>query len=355
MFEVRVRQLLQGSDAASSTALLSGLLIGAEISALSHQWPGDCPIILCAGRELRQPYQTALETLGLGDRLKIISSEDVDQLSVLGQAVVLERMQLPSTTKHVRLRVDGAKGTVSHPTVRRVFDWKRFHDLPIVGILRGFTCPETESLVKAALAGGLLNVEVAMNTPDAARQIKRLCELFGDRLNIGAGTVCTLDEFREAFDAGATFIVMPAVVPEVISAGAAVGTPVFAGAMTPSEILQAWQLGASVIKVFPANSLGPEYIRSMKGPMPQIPLMPVGGVTLDKILAYKQAGAEAFGIGSPLFSKSHAVDGDWQWVTDQMRRFSQALTQNDIVDRSVQPATPTALQFSADCKNKRPL
>lgn len=204
------------------------------------------------------------------------------------------------------------------------FDWDRFHHVPIVGILRGFASNHIEPMIAACHQGGLVNVEVTMNTPDAAEQIQCLTSAFGSDVNIGAGTVRTVEDLERARGAGATFIVTPAVVPEVIVACKAAGLPVFAGALTPSEVWQAWELGASLVKVFPADAFGPTYIQSLKGPFDEIPLMPTGGIACESVAPFRQAGAAALGVGGPLFSKSHAAAGDWAWFTKRAREFAHA-------------------------------
>lgn len=198
-----------------------------------------------------------------------------------------------------------------------------------MGILRGFASEQVEPMVTACSEGGLLNVEVTMNTPDAPQQIRRLRAALGARVNIGAGTVRNRADLDAAREAGATFIVTPAVVPEVIAACKAAALPVFAGALTPSEVWQAWQLGASLVKVFPADAFGPAYIRSLQGPFTEIPLMPTGGIACESVAAYRKAGAAALGVGGPLFSKSHAVAADWLWFTQQARSFDHAWHDSD--------------------------
>jgi 2-dehydro-3-deoxyphosphogluconate aldolase/(4S)-4-hydroxy-2-oxoglutarate aldolase len=204
------------------------------------------------------------------------------------------------------------------------FSWDCFHQLPVVGILRGFASDQIEPMVAACNEGGLVNVEVTMNTADAAWQIGRLTAAFGATVNVGAGTVRSLKDLDRAREAGATFIVTPAVVPEVIVACKTAGIPVFAGALTPSEVLQAWQLGASMVKIFPADALGPTYIASLKAPFDEIPLMPTGGIGCESIAPFRQAGASAVGVGGPLFSKPHAAAGDWAWFTKRAESFAHA-------------------------------
>lgn len=204
------------------------------------------------------------------------------------------------------------------------FNAPLFRQLPVVGILRFFPRDQVERMLPAALAGGLINFEVTMNSAGAEDLIRLARELVGERGNVGAGTVTTTDELHRALVAGASFIVTPAVVPEVIRACVEREVPVLPGAMTPTEILTAWRLGATMVKVFPADQLGPAHIRAVKAPFPEIPLMPTGGVTVETLPAFRQAGADAFGVGTPLFDPRQAAAGNWDWFRQQAERFVQA-------------------------------
>jgi 2-dehydro-3-deoxyphosphogluconate aldolase/(4S)-4-hydroxy-2-oxoglutarate aldolase len=176
------------------------------------------------------------------------------------------------------------------------FNQARFRQLPVVGILRFFPREQVERLVPAALAGGLRNLEVTMNSAGAEDLIRLARELVGDEGNVGAGTVTTLDELHRALGAGASFIVTPVIVPDVIRACVERGVPVLPGAMTPTEILTAWRLGATMVKVFPADQLGPAHIKAVKAPFPEI----------------------------PLFDPKQAAAGNWDWFRQQAARFVTA-------------------------------
>jgi 2-dehydro-3-deoxyphosphogluconate aldolase/(4S)-4-hydroxy-2-oxoglutarate aldolase len=196
----------------------------------------------------------------------------------------------------------------------------------VVGILRGFEFDATARMIAAALDGGLRNVEITMNSPGASEQIRRAVDSFGSRANIGAGTVTSPAALEQALSAGASFIVTPIVIPEVIESCVRLGVPVMPGAMSPTEIVSAWELGATVVKVFPADGLGPAFLRSLRGPLPHIPLMPTGGVTVESLPAFRNAGAVAFGVGTPLFDPARAAAGDWPWFRTQAERFVAAWT-----------------------------
>lgn len=208
--------------------------------------------------------------------------------------------------------------------MRGVFSWDVFRELPVIGILRGFNAEEVEELVRASVRGGLRNLEVTMNTKGAADLIRRVHDASQGVANVGAGTVCTLKDLDEALRAGAEFIVTPVLVPDVIAACKTAKIPVIPGAFTPTEIYRAWELGADLVKIFPADQLGPDYIRNVKAPLPQIRIVPTGGVTCETLGEYKRAGAEGFGVGSPLFAKDRVAARDWAWVEEQARRFARA-------------------------------
>jgi 2-dehydro-3-deoxyphosphogluconate aldolase/(4S)-4-hydroxy-2-oxoglutarate aldolase len=199
-----------------------------------------------------------------------------------------------------------------------------FKKLPVVGILRFFKRAEVEKLVPASIEGGLCNIEVTMNTAGAEELIRLTADLVGGKGNVGAGTVTTVETLDRALKAGATFIVTPAVVPDVIQTCVERKIPVMPGAMTPTEILTAWRLGATMVKVFPADQLGPGHIKALKAPFPEIPLMPTGGVTVETLPAFKKAGADAFGVGGPLFDPKQVAAGNWGWFREQAARFAAA-------------------------------
>ena len=197
------------------------------------------------------------------------------------------------------------------------FSWERFNQVPIVGIMRNMPRQHLDSLVEIYAASGLSTLEVTMNTAGAPDIIASLVQRFGHQLNIGAGTVCSLEDLDLALSAGAQFIVTPILETDVIKACVQAGIPVFPGAFTPTEIHQAWKLGAPLVKVFPAGKLGPGYIREVLAPLNHIRLLPTGGITLANFADFLQAGAQGVGIGSGLFP-DHLVQGD-RW--DEYRDF----------------------------------
>lgn len=191
------------------------------------------------------------------------------------------------------------------------FSWDLFHQMPVIGIMRSVSRQHSESIAPIYYQSGLTCLEVTMNSPGAEEIIAALVKLCGDKLNIGAGTVCTMNDLEKALKAGAQFIVSPILNEEVISSCAAQGIPVFPGAFTPTEIYKAWSLGATMVKVFPATSLGVGYIREVLGPLSTIKLVPTGGINLENFTGYLEAGAKAVGIGNHLFPKNILEREDW--------------------------------------------
>jgi len=182
-----------------------------------------------------------------------------------------------------------------------MFLMEKFEELPIVGIIRNMNASDFERILPLYFQAGFTTIEVTMNTVGAENMIKKAKAVFGDTINIGAGTVCNLSDLQKALEVGADFIVTPIIDTDVIEKCVASNIPIFPGAFSTTEIYTAWSLGASMVKVFPISQLGPGYIQSIKGPFPHIKLMPTGGIGLENIKSYKEAGASALGIGGPLF------------------------------------------------------
>lgn len=180
-------------------------------------------------------------------------------------------------------------------------DIERFRRLPLLGILRGIVAADVEPLIEVMVDAGLEAVEVTMNTSGAPALIERFRAAAGNRLMVGAGTVLDRDALAAALDAGATFIVMPILVPAVVEECAARSIPVFPGALTPQEIFTAWQAGATMVKVFPASCFGPAYFKEVKGPFADIELLAVGGVDAHNMSAYFANGASAVAFGGSVF------------------------------------------------------
>jgi 2-dehydro-3-deoxyphosphogluconate aldolase/(4S)-4-hydroxy-2-oxoglutarate aldolase len=178
---------------------------------------------------------------------------------------------------------------------------KRIKDAGVIPVVRAPSAAAAVTLAEAVIAGGLPVLEVALTVPDAPRVIGQLADACGDEVLIGAGSVLDLAAARDCIAAGARFIVSPALKPDLIAPCHKQGIAVIPGALTPTEVAQAWGAGADLVKVFPVSALGGAgYIRALKAPMPHLDLMPTGGVTLASLPEYFAAGAAAVGAGSEL-------------------------------------------------------
>jgi Entner-Doudoroff aldolase len=174
----------------------------------------------------------------------------------------------------------------------------------ILAILRGDFNGREEEIVSAMREGGLTAVEVTLNSPGALPGIHRLSDRFGFDMAVGAGTVMTVDEVKRAADAGASFIVSPNRNIRVIEATKKLNLVSLPGCFTPSEIVEALNAGADAVKLYPATSLGPGFVKALAGPLPRVRTVPTGGVTAKLAREYFAAGAWAIGTGSELLGKS---------------------------------------------------
>lgn len=194
-------------------------------------------------------------------------------------------------------------------------------------VLAVMRAPSADSALRAAdalVAGGVTGLEITYSTPDAPGVIRQLAERYGDKIYLGAGTVTTAEQAKQAADAGAAFLVSPGTRPDLTAVMKATGLVVMTGALTPSEVMAATEYGADVVKIFPASLGGPGYLRSLRGPFPDVPLMPTGGVTPDNIDAWFAAGAIAVGAGSDLVSSADLASDRYDEVERKARLFMPA-------------------------------
>lgn len=201
------------------------------------------------------------------------------------------------------------------------FNWSFFKELPVVGILRGIPLEDIVQILPICAAAGLRNIEITMNSVDVEKSMAHALEHFVGQLNIGAGTVCSLDDLEKALAHGASFIVTPNMDEAVIAQCVKVGVPIFPGAFSPSEIHRAWSLGASMVKVFPMEALGPKYLKSIKAPFDSIKLLPTGGIDASNVLEYFGSGADGVGVSSGLFDKEMVNKRDWAALEEHIKTF----------------------------------
>jgi len=201
---------------------------------------------------------------------------------------------------------------------------KALQDVGVVAVIRA---PDTETAlrgVEALVAGGVTGIEITYSTPDAPSVIATLAERHGDQILLGAGTVRTVREALVAAEAAASFLVSPGTTPSVAAAMKSTGLTCLLGALTPSEVMAALAVGADAVKLFPASLGAPAYLSSLRGPFPDVPFVPTGGVDVDNIAHWRRAGVVAVGAGSDLCSARDLSSGSWAGVTEKARSFTAA-------------------------------
>jgi len=194
----------------------------------------------------------------------------------------------------------------------------------VIAIIRLQEAEAVSCIAQSLQDGGLNCVEITMTTPGSLRAIEEAKAKL-DGVLMGAGTVLDGPTARQAILAGAQFLVTPTVEPDVIEMAHRYGVVVIPGAMTPTEILTAWELGADMVKVFPASILGPGYLKAVHGPLPQIPLVPTGGVTAETAGEFIRAGAAMVCAGGWLVDKKAVAEGRYDVLTERARQFVAAV------------------------------
>ena len=184
-------------------------------------------------------------------------------------------------------------------------------------------------VAEALVEGGITTLEFTLTTPGAITAIERCRARFSEAVVVGAGTVLDPDGARRCVAAGAQFLVSPGVDPDVIAAARDGGALAMPGAMTPTEILAAWRAGADVVKVFPARALGPRYIADVLAPLPEVPLMPTGGVDATNAADYLRSGAVAVAVGGNLVDPAAVARADWAALTARARALVDAVARHE--------------------------
>jgi 2-dehydro-3-deoxyphosphogluconate aldolase/(4S)-4-hydroxy-2-oxoglutarate aldolase len=198
---------------------------------------------------------------------------------------------------------------------------RRILDCGITAIVRVDTSEGLMPVVEALDRGGVNVVEITMTTPNALEIIRQARLNFGDRILLGAGTVLDPETARAAILAGADFIVSPITDARTIRLVHRYSKVMMPGAFTPTEVVRAWELGADVVKIFPTSSVGPEYIRDLKGPLPHVRMIPTGGVTLETAADFLRAGACALAVGGNLVKKQLVAQGRYDEIMELARKF----------------------------------
>lgn len=194
-------------------------------------------------------------------------------------------------------------------------------DVPVIGILRGVEASFFKDILHASFSAGLQSLEVTMNTDNAAQIISANRTSVPPGKLLGAGTVRNLDEAKKAADSGAMFFVTPNFDVSVIEYALSQNIPVIVGAFTPTEVYNAWSAGADMVKVFPCNHFGPQYIKDLLGPFDKIPLVAVGGVDNSNIGDYFKAGVKAVGASTSLFGRAALENKNIEDISQNVKKF----------------------------------
>jgi 2-dehydro-3-deoxyphosphogluconate aldolase/(4S)-4-hydroxy-2-oxoglutarate aldolase len=205
------------------------------------------------------------------------------------------------------------------------FDLARVLNSRIVAVVRSTHVGQLTDVAEALLAGGVEIVEITFTVPRAHRVLEQLADRLGDKILLGAGTVLDAETARTALLAGAKFIVSPTLNLDVIRLCQRYDKLVLPGALTPTEVLTAWEHGADIVKIFPSDLTGPPYIKALHGPLPQIRLMPTGGVNLLTAADFLRAGACALGIGGSLVEAEAIAAGNMARIESLARQYVQVV------------------------------
>ena len=202
----------------------------------------------------------------------------------------------------------------------------RINQIAVIPIVRTANAQTALQAVEAVREGGIECVEITMTVGNALRALEAVADRYGDGLLLGAGTVLDPETARACMLAGAQFFVAPSLSLKTIEAARRYSKPIFPGALTPTEVLTAWEAGADGIKVFPCSAVGgAKYIKALKAPLPHIDLIPTGGVNLETIGDFLDAGSFAVGVGSELIDGKSIAAGDYKIITERARKFRQAV------------------------------
>ncbi|MBC8136931.1 MAG: bifunctional 4-hydroxy-2-oxoglutarate aldolase/2-dehydro-3-deoxy-phosphogluconate aldolase [Fibrella sp.] len=196
----------------------------------------------------------------------------------------------------------------------------------VVAVIRADDSTQLLDVARALEAGGVTAMEVTMTTPNALDVIRAVTTELGDRVLMGVGTVLDTETCRMAILAGAKFVVTPVMKPDVIALCNRYSVPIICGAYTPTEALAAHEAGADFVKIFPADSLGPGFIRALLAPLPQLRIIPTGGVDLQTVGDFVRAGCVAVAAGGSLVSKAVLKSGDWKTLTQTARAFVESVS-----------------------------
>ncbi|WP_369745546.1 bifunctional 4-hydroxy-2-oxoglutarate aldolase/2-dehydro-3-deoxy-phosphogluconate aldolase [Paenarthrobacter sp. AMU7] len=196
---------------------------------------------------------------------------------------------------------------------------------PVVAVMRAHHAREYAPVIEALVRGGVRSIELTLSTQGVFEELPRLKERFGPDAEIGVGTITTVDQAMQALDGGADYLVTPAMVTAVVSAAVERDIPVFPGGLTPTELLAGWNAGATAVKLFPASAVGIGYVGQLRGPFPEMRIVPSGGIGIDDAPAWIAAGALAVSLGGPLLRDAFS-GGNLTELTARAEKLSRLIS-----------------------------
>ena len=206
---------------------------------------------------------------------------------------------------------------------------RRILEIGVLPVIRASSADEAMRVIEAIKAGGISTMEITMTVPGAVRVMEEVAARFGADVTVGAGTVLDAETARICILSGAQFVISPALDLETIALCKKYGVAVMPGALTPTEVVRAWTAGADFVKVFPAGALGgANYIKSLKAPLPQIEIIPTGGVSLKTAADFIKAGASALGVGADLVDLQAIKEGKSDSITESARRYVEIVRES---------------------------
>src|ERR1035437_731401 len=205
---------------------------------------------------------------------------------------------------------------------------KRIEEIGVVPVVRAASADEAIAAIEAIKEGGISVLEITMTVPGAIKVIEKVADRYGTDAIVGAGTVLDPETARACILAGAQFVVSPALNLDTIAMCQRYGVPVMPGALTPTEVITAWSAGADFVKIFPAGSVGgASYLKNLKGPLPQVKMIPTGGVSLQTAADFIKAGASALGVGTDLVDVNATRAGKAHIVPERAKQFVEVVKQ----------------------------
>jgi 2-dehydro-3-deoxyphosphogluconate aldolase/(4S)-4-hydroxy-2-oxoglutarate aldolase len=202
---------------------------------------------------------------------------------------------------------------------------EKVKELGLLAVIRGPSAELTVKMVEALIEGGVLGIEITYSTPNAEEVVRTLSRMYGNRIVLGMGTLTKPEQTLSAKEAGAHYLVSPVCEPNLVISMVDSGLLTMAGALTPTEVLQAYNLGVDVVKIFPGSLGGPAYVKALKGPFPYIPMMPTGGVSASNVAEWFATGVVAVGAGSELCPPQLAKEGKFDEITRRAAEFVQVV------------------------------